>query len=235
MIADDLKRDLEIYADTEDALFLQRFFKTGKGHYGEGDVFIGVRVPQTRLVCKKYRDLSLSEIKKLLESKIHEYRLAAVVLLANQFKKAAIEQQKEIYDFYLKAVHDGYVNNWDLVDVSTEFIVGEYLRHRSKETLFALAKSDLLWERRVAIVSTFAFIKQGDGMVTLKVAEVLLHDSHNLIQKAVGWMLREVGKRINRQLLLDFLEKHYKTMPRTMLRYAVEHLPAEQRVYFMKK
>ncbi len=235
MKAADVEKALMAHASDEDALFLQRFFKTAEGQYGEGDIFIGVRVPVTRQVCKKINDLPLDEVKKLIQSKIHEYRLAAVIMLADRFKNADETERAKLYDFYLQMVEHGYINNWDIVDCSAEYVVGEYLWGKDVAPLYSLAESEDVWHRRVAAVSTFAFIKKGDPLPTLKIAEKLLHDRHDLIQKAVGWMLREVGKRIDRQLLIEFLEKHYKTMPRTMLRYAIEHLSSEQKNYFMQK
>lgn len=231
--AEAVEAQLTKYAHPEDAIFLQRFFKIGAGQYGEGDVFIGVRVPMTRLVAKEFKDLPLPEIQKLLNSKVHEHRLAGLVILGNQCKKLSGNELKKRYDFYLKNVGAGKVNNWDLVDVSAEYCVGKYLLDQPRDILFQLAKSNQLWERRVAIISTFAFLKAGDPATTLAIAEILLHDPHDLIQKAVGWMLREVGKKVDRELLIDFLEKYAATMPRTMLRYAIEHLPIEQRRYFM--
>lgn len=235
MKASDVEKALMGHANAEDVVFLQRFFKTGVGQYGEGDVFIGVRVPTTRLVCKKFNDLSLDEVKKLIQSKIHEYRLAAVIMLANRFKKADEAERAKLYDFYLRMLDEGYINNWDIVDSSAEYVVGEYLWGKSLAPIYSLVKSEDIWHRRVAVLSTFAFIKKGDPLPTLEIAEKLLHDPHDLIQKAVGWMLREVGKRIDREPLIDFLEKHSKTMPRTMLRYAIEHLSPEQRKYFMQR
>jgi 3-methyladenine DNA glycosylase AlkD len=219
----------------EDAAILERFFKTGVGEYGEGDVFIGVRVPDVRAVCKQFKDLPLTQVQKLLDSKVHEHRLAAVILLSNAYQKASVDERQKIFDMYLKNVYANRVNNWDLIDSSAHFIVGEHLRDRPRDLLFSLAKSDNLWQRRVAIISTFAFIKQGDPSTTLAIAEVLLYDRHDLIQKAVGWMLREMGKRVGEQLLVSFLEQHYKTMPRTMLRYAIERLTPEQRALLMKR
>ncbi len=204
MKAADVEKSLEKFADAEDALFLQRFFKTGRGEYGEGDVLIGVRVPQTRQVCKNFKDLPLEEIKKLIQSKVHEYRLSAVILLANQFKKADETMRTQLYTFYLRALDDGCINNWDIVDISAELIVGEYVWGKPLDPIFTLAKSNDVWHRRVAVLSTFAFIKKGDPLPTLKLAEQLLHDPHDLIRKAVGWMLREVGKRADRELLLGF-------------------------------
>lgn len=232
MTAEDIKTALAAYARTDDTALLGRFFKTGEGQYGAGDVFIGVRVPDTRKVCKQYVQLPLAEVEKLLRSLVHEHRLAAVILMAYQFKKANSERQKEICDAYLKAVYDGYVNNWDIVDSSAEFIVGEYLWGRPRGLLFELAASDDLWQRRVAVLSSFAFIKKGDGSTTLKLAGLLLRDKEDLIQKAVGWMLRETGKRVDEVLLIKFLDTHAAEMPRTMLRYAIERLaPADRKKY----
>lgn len=234
--ADDLKKALQAHAKTEDGLFLQRFFKTGKGQYGEGDVFIGVRVPQTRAVCKQFANLPLAEVQKLLSSEVHEYRLAAVILLGTAYRSATQERKQKIFDLYLQNVRAGRVNNWDLVDTSAEFIIGPHVAaaHAPRQLLTELAASDQLWERRVAMLSTFYFLKHDDPSATLEIAEILLHDPQDLIQKAVGWMLREMGKRVDRQLLLDFLSKHAATMPRTMLRYAIEHLTPEQRAHFMQ-
>lgn len=235
MVANDVKKALAHYGSAEDAAFLQRFFKTGKGQYGEGDVFIGARVPMTRQVCKEFKGLPVSEIKKLIQSKVHEHRLAAVILLSNRFKKANETERRELYTFYLQALDGGFVNNWDIVDSSAPFIVGEYLWGKPTGPIMQLADHADLWHRRIAVLATFAFIKKGDPLPTLEVAKRLLHDPHDLIQKAVGWMLREAGKKISRELLVGFLEENYKTMPRTMLRYAIEHLPAEQKLYFMQK
>jgi len=222
---------LKAHADAKDAVFLQRFFKTAEGQYGAGDVFIGVRVPAIRAVCKRFKNLPLGEVEKLLASDIHECRVAAVIVLVGQFAGAP----KEIYDMYLKNVYAGRINNWDIVDISAEFIVGEYLKDKPRDVLFELAKSTNIWQRRVAMLSAFQFVKSGDASTTLALAEILLHDSHDLIQKAVGWMLREVGKRCDEVLLTTFLEKHAKEMPRTMLRYAIERLSPTQKAHFMRR
>ncbi len=235
MTAEDVKDALQEHASPEDAVFLQRFFKTGDGQYGAGDTFIGVRVPQTRAVCKKFAALPLAEVEKLLASEVHEHRLAAVILLADAYKKADEPTRKEIYDFYLAAVYEGRVNNWDLVDASAEFIIGEYLYDKPRDLLFRLAKSESVWQRRVAMLSSFGFIKKGDATTALELAEVLLHDPHDLIQKAVGWMLREAGKRCDEKLLTDFLETHAAVMPRTTLRYAIERLSPAQKADFMAR
>jgi len=227
---------LQQHADAGDAIFLQRFFKTGKGQYGAGDVFIGVRVPQTRTVCRQFKNLPLGEIEKLLASPVHEHRLAGVILLVSRYQAAKNDpERREVYEVYLGNVYAGRINNWDIVDGSAEFIVGEYLREHPSELLTTLARSGDLWQRRVAMLSTFAGIKRGESEQAFTIAQILLHDPHDLIQKAVGWMLREIGKRCNEQLLLDFLELEYTKMPRTTLRYAVERLSPSQRQHFMKK
>ena len=217
-----VQSDLKKYASSARAKNSAWFFKTGKGQYGEGDIFIGVTVPEQRIVAKRYRDLSLSEIEKLLTSPIHEHRLTALFILVNS--SIPIKQK---YDFYLS--HTDRINNWDLVDSSAGYIVGEYLYDtRDRNILLQLAKSKNLWERRIAIIATQAFIKEGDFAMTFAVSEILLEDSHDLIHKAVGWMLREVGKR-NHEVEESFLKKHYKTMPRTMLRYAIERFGQKKR------
>lgn len=224
---------LDKCASIEDAVFLQRFFKTGKGQYGEGDVFIGVRMPVIRQICKQFKDLPLAELTKLVDSPVHEHRMAALIITANQFKRADEAGRQALYDFYLAALRRGKVNNWDLIDVTCEHVMGAYLYGKDTKILYKLAKSKSLWERRAAIMASFAFIKKGDPEDTLALAEVLLYDREDLIQKAVGWMLREVGKRVDRQSLLQFLDSYAATMPRTMLRYSIEHLPPDQRQYYM--
>ncbi len=233
MKAKDLQDELAKYASDADAVFLQRFFKTGKGQYGEDDKFIGVRVPMTRKVCKQFKDLSLPEVQKLFDSGVHEHRLAAVILLVNKYPKADKNQQFKIYELYLKNIKNGRVNNWDLVDASAEHIIGAHSFDTDRKVLFELARSNDLWQKRVGIMSAFNFIKRGDASTTLELAEILLHDPHDLIQKAVGWQLREVGKRVDQNLLLEFLDKHAATMPRTTLRYAIEHLTPEIRHHYM--
>lgn len=228
-----LQSDLRSFIIPEKAAFFPRFFKTGKGQYGYGDKFLGITVPNMRTVAVKYKDLELSDIIKLLHSQWHEERLVALIILTEQFKRANPTGQKEIYDLYLS--NTKYINNWDLVDLSATNIVGEYLVNKSKSILYKLAKSDLLWDRRIAIISTFAFIKRGDPSETFKIAEILLHDKHDLIHKAVGWMLREVGKRCGEESLESFLNKHYKVMPRTMLRYALERMSDKKKKFYMTK
>jgi 3-methyladenine DNA glycosylase AlkD len=228
-------------ADPEDAKFLQRFFKTGPGQYGEGDVFIGVRVPQTRAVAKRFGTIDLGEVRRLLDSGVHEHRLAGLVILNRMFELASRPrtgdpvQRERIAEFYLDAVLRGRVNNWDLVDSSAEFVLGEFLWAGPRDQLFELARSESLWERRVAVLSSFAFIKRGDASTTLELAEMLLDDREDLMHKAVGWMLREVGKRVDRATLLEFLDANAPRMPRTMLSYATEHLTPEQRLDYRER
>ncbi len=230
---EELHKEVQKQGNEERAKNLARFFKTGKGDYGEGDIFAGLTVPQSRVIATKFKDLSLSDIEKLLMSKIHEERLIALLLLVHKFTKGSEEKQKEIFDFYL--AHTKYINNWDLVDLSAGYIVGGYI-HSHKElekVLHKLAVSTSIWERRLAIIATFAYIKEGEYELTLKIADILLHDSHDLIQKAVGWLLREVGKRCSQKAEEEFLLTRYKTMPRTMLRYAIERFPEEKRLKYL--
>lgn len=230
MSVENVLKDLKSYAKPSKAHDLQRFFKTGPGEYGEGDVFIGVVVPDTRKVARAYSDLSLAELEKLLESDIHESRLCALIILTLQFKAAKDSNtQKKIFDFYIKQLHRGHINNWDLVDVSAP-IIGAFLIETPDPypLLTKLAKSKSLWERRTAMIFTFAFIRAGELDPTIDVAEQLLKDQHDLIHKAVGWMLRELGKR-NIDLLRQFLTTHAHQMPRTSLRYAIERMPERER------
>ncbi|WP_433682542.1 DNA alkylation repair protein [Nocardia sp. CA-119907] len=225
-------------ADPADAGQLARFFKTGPGEYGEGDVFIGVRVPVTRSIAKRFAALPLDEIDALLDSAVHEERLAALVILNARFAKASksrtldTDGQAAMVELYLAAVRRGRVNNWDLVDVSAENVIGPWLLDRPRDLLFELARADSLWERRVALLSTFAFIKTGDASTTFELCEQLLDDRRDLIQKALGWMLREVGKRVDERLLTGFLDKHAAAMGRTALSYATERLDPALRVHY---
>lgn len=228
-----LQSDLLALASTQKAKSSAWFFKTGPGEYGEGDVFIGVTVPEQRKVAAKYKDLPLLEIKQLLRSKEHEYRLTALFILVKQFKHGDEKKQRQIFDLYLK--NTKWINNWDLVDSSAPYIVGGFLKNRPRAMLYDLAKSNSLWERRIAMLSTLAFIVDGDPRDALKIAKLLLKDEHDLIHKAVGWMLREVGKRCKLEDELIFLDKHYRKMPRTMLRYAIERLEQNSRDFYMKK
>jgi len=225
-----IKKDLQKLANPKQAKLLQRFFKTGKGEYGEGDIFLGIKVPEQRKIAKKYSDLTLKYIQELLSSKIHEHRLVALFILVDKYKQA--KNKKELVDFYLK--NTKYINNWDLVDLSAPNIVGDYLLDKDKSILYKLAKSDNLWEKRIAVLATFAFIKDNQFEDAFKISEILLKDNHDLIHKAVGWMLREIGKR-NLEAEERFLNNHYKKMPRTMLRYAIERFPESKRKYYLKK
>lgn len=227
------KKDLHKLADPAKAKILQRFFKTGKGQYGEGDRFLGIIMPQQRSLVKKYwEQLSLQEIEALLKSQFHEERLCALLCLVEKFDCTVDEKvQKKIYNFYLE--HAKHINNWDLVDLSAPKIVGEYLQNKNRQILYKLAKSKNLWERRIGILSTFAFIKKGEDKDALAIAKILLNDKHDLIHKATGWMLREAGKRCKEKTLTGFLDKHVKQMPRTMLRYAIERLPEKKRKYYL--
>lgn len=233
-----LRTDLQTLTNPEKGEFLKRFFKTGKGQYGEGDIFLGIIVPDSRKLASKYKGMALADVETLLKSKIHEERLIALFILVLQYKKADEEGKKEIHDFYL--AHTKHINNWDLVDSSADKIVGEYLwsqgmdhRAESEKVLVTLAKSDDLWERRIAMLSTFAFINHGESAMTFTVADILLHDKHDLIHKAVGWLLREAGKKVSHDAEVAFLKTRYKTMPRTMLRYAIERFPEEQRKKYL--
>ena len=231
-----LKSDLEALKNPEKATILQRFFKTGKGQYGEGDIFLGITVPQSRKIAIKYKTLTQKEIKLLLTSKIHEERLIGLLILVRTFNNSDSIERKKIYEFYLSL--SKYINNWDLVDLSADKIVGRYLYQVGNADLRSIqlshfARSKNIWERRIAIVATYHFIKNNRYDDTLKITEILLNDSHDLIQKAVGWMLREVGKR-SQKTEEDFLKKHYKTMPRTMLRYAIEKFPEAKRKRYLR-
>ncbi len=223
--------DLRSLADHEKAAHALRFFKCGKGEYGEGDKFLGVRVPQIRKLAKSYSKISLPDVVKLLRCEYHEARLLALILFVNQYKKAHAAGQEEIYKLYL--ANTRYINNWDLVDSSASHIVGAYLFERSRLPLYKLVESRSLWERRIAIMATFHFIKRNEFAETVVIAERLLVDEHALIHKAVGWMLREIGKR-DRKVEESFLRLHYKTMPRTMLRYAIERFPEVRRQAYLK-
>jgi len=217
--------------DADIAAHSQRFFKTGKGNYGEGDRFLGIRVPTLRKCVREYRAISLDNTLELLKSPFHEVRLLALLILTEKYSSARlVAKQEAIYQFYLN--HTEFINNWDLVDCSAEHIVGAYLFSRDRKPIYQLAGSRSLWDRRIAIMSTFHFIKRDDFSVTLAMAELLLNDHEDLIHKAVGWMLREVGKR-NRNTEEEFLLKHYDKMPRTMLRYAIEKLPESERLAYL--
>lgn len=225
-----LKSDLKKLADPEQAKHLARFFKTGKGEYGEGDIFLGIKVPDQRKVAKEYTNLSLKDIQILLKSKIHEHRFVTLLILIDKYNKT--DNKEEIVNIYLKNAKN--VNNWDLVDLSAHKILGDYLLDKDRKILYKLAKSRNLWEKRIAIISTFAFINKNQFDDTLQISEILLNDKHDLIHKAVGWMLREVGKK-KQSVEEKFLKQHYKKMPRTMLRYAIEKFDDNKRKFYMQK
>ena len=218
----DLKKELAAEADPERARNLAWFFKTGKGQYGHGDRFIGLTVPVARRIAHRYIDLPLADVEKLLASPIHEHRFVALEILVAQYERG----NELVFDFYLK--HTKFVNNWDLVDTSAPYIVGQHLLTRPRKILYRLAKSKSLWERRIAIVSTMMFIRAGELDDTFAIARLLLADEHDLIHKAVGWMLRETGKH-SAPALLHFLKQNYAALPRTTMRYAIERFPAAQR------
>jgi 3-methyladenine DNA glycosylase AlkD len=227
----EIKKEIAKHANPQKALLLQRFFKTGPGEYGEGDIFLGIMVPVQRSIAKKYKDLPLKDIKELLHSAKHEERLIALLILVEQFKKGDEQLKEDIFTFY--HLHRKKINNWDLVDLTAHIISGPYLMDKDKTILYKLAESKNIWDRRIAVLSTFHFIKNNVFNDALCIAEILLNDKHDLIQKAVGWMLREIGKRdINTEE--GFLEKHYKNMPRTMLRYAIEKFPEKKRLAYLK-
>ncbi len=213
------------------AIILQRFFKTEKGDYGEGDIFYGIKVPEQRKIAKQFKDLSLDELKTLLTSKIHEERLIAAFILVDKFKTGDEKKKKIIFNFYLK--NRKGINNWDLVDLSAPKIVGTYLIDKEKDLLYKFARSEDLWEKRISIISTQTFIREHFFEDTLNISKILLNDKHDLIHKAVGWMLREVGNR-DLETEEEFLKKHYKIMPRTMLRYAIEKFPEKKRKGYLK-
>jgi 3-methyladenine DNA glycosylase AlkD len=227
-----IQQEIKSLANPKKAKLYQGFFKTGKGQYGEGDVFLGLTMPQTRVIAKKYfEEISLAEVQELIKSKYHEFRMCGLVILTYKYEKFASERQ-EIYNFYLK--NTKYINNWDLVDVTTPRIVGVHLLDKDRSILYKLATSSDLWERRIAVLATFPFIRNNNFEDCLAISEILLRDKHDLIHKAVGWMLREVGKK-NQLVLEKFLEIHYKTMPRTMLRYAIEKFEEKKRGHYLGK
>ena len=226
----------ELKQNPEKAQILQGFFKTKKGEYGEGDVFLGISVPDLRAISKKFwMQLSPKDIQQLLNSKIHEERLIALLCLIEKYKIADSEKKKNIFNFYLKNLNQGNINNWDLVDLSAPNIVGNFLldNEEKRNTLYLLANSGDLWKKRVAVVATIAFIRGKDFNDTFKIAEVLINDEHDLIHKAVGWMLREVGKK-DKKVLIKFLNKNYSQMPRMMLRYAIEKFDERERKKYLR-
>jgi 3-methyladenine DNA glycosylase AlkD len=233
-ITEQVFKDLDLMSNPEKVLFLPKFFKTGKGEYGEGDQFLGIKVPDQRKVAKKYwKDIEAKDLGVLITSPFHEVRLTAIFMLVSKFEKATShEEKKEWVDFYLD--NRNHVNNWDLVDSSAHLILGAWLFDKDKSLLYDLAKSGKLWEQRIAMISTYYFIRKRDFGDTLKIAEILLNHPHDLIHKAVGWMIREVGNR-DYQTAFGFLETHYKKMPRTMLRYAIEKFDPKVREMLLAK
>jgi 3-methyladenine DNA glycosylase AlkD len=230
MTVPEVQSQLRKFADKEKARTLQGFFKTGPGQYGEGDVFLGITVPVLRKLAKEFPGASVSDALQLLQSDIHEERLLALFLLISAYSTGDNSLKRKIYSLYLRNTR--YVNNWDLVDLSAPNIVGNYLEDKNRKPLSMLAKSRDLWKKRIAILATFHFIKQNDLSDTLKIAKLLIKDEHDLIHKAVGWMLREVGKR-DLETEERFLRLHYKKMPRTMLRYAIERFPERKRQRYL--
>jgi len=231
MKAQEIRKELRNLGSKERAKVSQSFFKTGPGEYGEGDVFLGVGAPEMRRLAKEFQDLPVREVRALLKSGIHEERAVALLILVRQYQRGDRKEQERVYELYMD--HLRCINNWDLVDVSAEHVVGAFLKNKSKKPLYRLARSRNLWERRVSILATFHYIKGKEFSETLKIAEMLLSDEEDLIHKAVGWMLREVGKR---DLATEerFLKEHYREMPRTMLRYAIERFPEPKRQRYLK-
>lgn len=222
--------ELKKAGDSDKAKILSGFFKTGKGQYGEGDKFLGIYVPIQRAIAKKYLDLDFTDLKTLLKSKIHEHRAGALFILCAWFQKADEKTREKIFKFYLQ--NTAGINNWDLVDLSAPTIIGGWLIDRDKEILYKMARSKNLWEKRISIVSALAFIRAKKLSDTVKISEILLNDSHDLIHKAVGWMLREAGKR-DEATLRQFLAKHAAKMPRTTLRYSIEKFNEKDRKHFL--
>jgi len=228
-----LIKDLNSLKNPDKAQVLQRFFKTWLWQYWEGDIFLWITVPELRKVSKKYIDLSKPDIEVLLKSEIHEHRFLALAIIRLNFEKNNDEKlKKEWFDFSI--LNLAYINNWDLVDTFVEYVIWPFLYDKEKKLLYELSKSNSLWERRISIISTFDYIRRWEFYDAIKISEILLHDTHDLIQKAVWWMLREIGKR-DEKVLIDFLNKHYKNMPRTMLRYAIEKFDKDKKEYYMKK
>ena len=226
----ELKKIIALSANREHAEVMQRFFKTAKGEYGEGDKFIGIKVPVQRKIAIRFYDLELTDLQTLLKSVIHEERLISLLILVNKYQRGDKKVKERIFKFYLR--NRKRINNWDLVDLSTPKIVGDFLSDRNKKILLDLAHSPNLWERRMAIISTFTFIRNKNFEPTFSIAKALLDDNHDLIHKAVGWMLREIGK-MDVQFLEKFLKSRYRKMPRTMLRYAIEKFPETKRKKYL--
>ncbi len=222
---------IQSHANPQKAQLLQRFFKTGKGEYGENDIFLGLVVPLQRIIAKQYSNITLNDVLKLLKSKIHEYRLIALFILIEQFKRGDEPLKKGIFQLYIH--HTDYINNWDLVDLSAPQIVGQYLFNKEYTTLYSFSKSNSIWKKRIAMVASFYDIKNKKYDRALAIAKSLVYDPHDLIQKAVGWMLREIGKRGGLKEEEQFLKKYASTMPRTTLRYAIERFPEEKKHFYL--
>jgi 3-methyladenine DNA glycosylase AlkD len=227
-----IRAELRSASDPAKAKVLARFFKTGIGEYGHGDRFLGVVVPKIRKIVKSHRQAQAAAVLKLLRSPYHEERLTALLILVEQYRHGDACRRRAIYELYLGST--AYINNWDLVDLTAQHILGEQIFGKDTSILTKLARSKNLWERRIAMLSTYCFIRRGVSREPLRIAEMLVHDPHDLIHKAVGWMLREVGKRCSREEECRFLDRHAAAMPRTMLRYAIEHFPEELRSKYMK-
>jgi len=226
-------KDLEKLINTEKAKLLSGFFKTKKGEYGEGDIFLGITVPNQRNIAKKYyKETQFEDLKKLLKSQIHEHRLTGAIICVIKYEKSTnLNEQEKIAKFYIE--NRKGLNNWDIIDVTAPKILGPHLINKDKSILYKFAKSKNLWEKRISILTTFFFIKNNQFKDSIKISEILLNDSHDLIHKAVGWMLREIGKK-DQKIEEEFLKKHYKKMPRTMLRYSIEKFPEELRQKYLK-
>lgn len=227
-----IENELKRYSNSKKAKHSQKFFKTGKGQYGEGDIFLGITNPEIKSIVKEYyKEMSLNNLLSFIQSKYHEYRMFGLQCLVSKYQKCKTKERKEIYQIYIS--NTKYINNWDLVDVTCYKIVGEYLKEKKRKILYTFAKSNDLWKQRISIISTFAFIRDNDFKDTLAISEILLHHEHDLIHKAVGWMLREVGKR-DQNIEEVFLKKYYKDMPRTMFRYAIERFEEDKRQRYLK-
>lgn len=227
---EDVKKALYALANEEKRNILQRFFKTGEGEYGAGDIFLGIPVPETRKVAKSYQHIPLTDVETLLQSKEHECRLCALEILIFRYKNKRSQEQEAVFNMYMKNLQ--YVNNWDLVDLSAPKIVGAYLEKRDRSMLYKLAESDTLWKRRVSVITTLAFVRNNDLKDAFALCEILLNDKEDLMRKAVGWVLRETGKK-DEELLKAFLTDNISKLSRTSLRYAIERFTPEERSYFM--
>ena len=224
--------ELQALSNAEKREIFPRFFKAGKGEYGEGDRFLGVTVPNIRAIAKLHKDISIEEIRELIQSEWHEVRLCALIIMVEKSKKKDEALRKELFNLYLSQTKR--INNWDLVDLSCRFIIGEYLLDKSRDILYHLAQSPLLWDNRIAIVSTYAFIRKGQLEDTYALSDLMTHHPHDLMHKAIGWMLREAGKR-DSERLYDYVMSHRADMPRTMLRYAIEKFSPKERAILMKR